>query len=173
MPGPRLAALSDYWLILIDLKGDRTSTLHRLHLKYGAAVRIGPTEVAFSDATSVGQIYSQQTSFMKAPLYENFTLPPMGIFGMREKNAHSQRRRYLSHTFSQDTLLNTEPLIIQKVQKLHQKICASLGDPLDMLALFRLLAFDIVGILTTSHPRRSPTKMPVRRTFSGSRFRRA
>ena len=147
MPGPRLAALSEYWLIFIDLKGDRTSTIHRLHLKYGAAVRIGPTEVSFSNATSVGEIYSQQTSFMKAPLYENFTIPPMGIFGMREKDAHSQRRRYLSHTFSQTSLLNTEPLIVQKVQKLRQKICKSLGNPLDMLSLFRLLSFDIVGML--------------------------
>ena len=66
---------------------------------------------------------------------------------MREKEAHSQRRRYLSHTFSQGILLDTEPLIVEKVQKLRRKISMSLGSPLDMLSLFRLLSFDIVGML--------------------------
>jgi len=145
IPGPLLARVTGYWLIFVDLAGNRTSTIHRLHQKYGKAVRIGPFEVSFSNRESIKEIYGQQTSFMKAPIYETMSLPPLGIFSMTDRRAHSQRRKYLSHAFSQSNLLDTEPLIAQHILKLQKRVKAGLAKPLDMLALFRLLAFDIVG----------------------------
>lgn len=131
---------------MLDISGNRTSTIHKLHQRYGTAVRIGPSEVSFSNIESIKAIYGQQTSFMKAPVYETMSLPPLGIFSLIDRQAHSQRRKYLSHAFSQSNLLGTEPLIAQKVQKLVNKVQDGIGKPIDMLALFRLLAFDIVGL---------------------------
>ena len=150
IPGPFLAKVTGYWLILVDLAGDRTSTIHKLHQRYGTAVRIGPSEVSFSNIESIKEIYSQQTSYMKAPIYETMSIPPLGIFSLTDKHAHSQRRKYLSHAFSQSNLLDTEPLIVQKVEKVCQRASDSNGKPIDMLSLFRLLAFDIVGLLFES-----------------------
>jgi len=68
--------------------GYRTTTIHRLHQKYGSSVRIGPNEVSYSNPEIVRELYSQQTQFMKAPFYETFVVPPVGIFSMRDKAAH-------------------------------------------------------------------------------------
>jgi cytochrome P450 len=108
-------------------------------------VRIGPNEVSFSSPDAVKEIYSQQTDFMKSGFYDAIAKPVPGIFSMRNKAEHGQRRRLLSHAFSQSNLLNTEPLIRQQIQKLVTRVDGAGGATLDMLLLFRLLAFDIIG----------------------------
>lgn len=146
IPGPLLAKISPVWLTLTDLAGDRTITLHKLHQKYGTAVRIGPTQVSFSDKASIRQIYGQQTSFLKAPLYDAMSMPPLGIFSQRDKYKHSQRRRLLSHVFSQSNLMDCEPLVTNIVRQLvEEHIERGVGKPHDVLLLFRLTSFDIVG----------------------------
>lgn len=132
--------------MVIDISGYRTLTLHKLHQRYGSAVRIGPNEVSFSNIDSVREVYGQQTNFMKAPIYETMSTPPLGIFSLREKSAHSQRRRLLSHAFAQSNLFDTEPLILNHVQRLLNRVQDNVDKPLDALALFRLVSFDIVGI---------------------------
>ncbi len=74
--------------------------------------------------------------------------PPLGIFAMRDKVEHSQRTRLLSHAFSQASLLGTEPLIKQHIDKLVTHVMEGLKMPLDALLLFRLTSFDIIGTLT-------------------------
>lgn len=145
VPGPLLARITGYWLIYIDFCGDRTTTLHRLHEQYGPAVRIGPNEVSFSDEEAVKEIYGQQTEFMKSHFYDAVAKPVPGIFSMRNKAEHGQRRRLLSHAFSQSNLQNTEPLIREQIQRLLFRLDNEAGRPSDMLLLFRLLAFDIIG----------------------------
>jgi cytochrome P450 len=145
VPGPTFAKVTSRWLMLIDLSGYRTLTLHKLHQRYGSAVRVGPNEVSFSNNESIKEVYGQQTSFIKAPIYETMSQPPLGIFSLRDRSLHSQRRRLLSHAFAQSNLFETEPLILQHVQRLLNRVQDNLSKPLDMLALFRLTAFDIVG----------------------------
>lgn len=132
--------------MITDILGLRTTTIHRLHQQYGSSVRIGPNEVSYSNPEIARELYSQQTQFMKAPSYETFVVPPVGIFSMRDKIAHSLRRRALSHAFSQSNLYNTEPIIKQIISKLVAHMEGRLGKPTDMLLWFRLTAFDIVGI---------------------------
>ena len=131
--------------MFIDLAGDRTSTIHHLHQKYGSVVRIGPQELSFSDPEIIKEIYSQQTVFLKAPVYELMSVKPLGIFSMRDKAQHSQRRRLLSHAFSQANLFDCEPLIQQQIKNLIAILDAKSGKSADVLSLFRLTAFDIVG----------------------------
>lgn len=106
---------------------------------------VGPKEISVANILNVKDLYGQQTSFMKAPIYESMTLPPIGIFSMRNKSEHSQRRRLLSHAFSQSNLNESEPLILQTVQRLLEILEKNKGQPLDFLNLFRLTAFDVVG----------------------------
>ena len=135
--------------MLVDLAGNRTSTIHRLHQKYGPSVRIGPQEVSYSNPQMIKELYGQQTAFMKAPIYDILSLKPLGIFSMRDKTDHSQRRRLLSHAFSQSNLLDTEPLIKQQIHKLVAHLDGRLGQSLDMLSLFRMTAFEIVGMTSS------------------------
>ena len=98
-----------------------------------------------NDISNVKEIYGQQTQFIKAPIYESMTQQPMGIFGLRDRAAHGQRRKLLSHAFSQSNLQECEPLIQQKLDKLIATMEKNAGLPLDMLKWFRLTAFDVVG----------------------------
>jgi hypothetical protein len=75
IPGPFPGKITQWWLIFIDLAGDQTSTIHRLHKRYGPAVRIAPNEVSFSNIESVKETYGQATTYMKAPVYETFSQP--------------------------------------------------------------------------------------------------
>lgn len=138
------------WLRWVDLKGNRTSTIHRIHQHYGSTVLVGPNEISFSDASNVRDLYGQQTSFLKAPVYESMTLPPNGIFSMRDKVQHSQRRKLLSHAFSQTNLYECEPLIHKQIEKLVLLLQDRIGNPTDMLNWFRLTAFDVVGTVVES-----------------------
>ena len=147
IPGHWLAKTTGGYLKWKEISGDRTTTIHKWHQQYGPAIRIGPNELSFSDAETVKEIYGQQTSFQKAPIYEFMTLPPLGVFSLINKNAHSQRRRLLSHAFSQSNLLESEPLIRRHIQNLLMYISTRLEKPVDMLKCFRFTAFDIVGEL--------------------------
>ena len=129
----------------MDFAGNRTSTIHKLHQKYGQSVRIGPNEVSFSNIGSVKEIYGQQTQFLKAPAYDDMSTPPYGIFSLRDKAEHSHRRKLLSHAFSQASLDETEPLIQSLITKLATQIRNNIGKPLNMLLRFRCLSMDIVG----------------------------
>ncbi len=57
VPGPFLASMTEYWLVMIDLAGLRTLTIHRLHQKYGPVVRVGPNEVWFDSQEAFKAIY--------------------------------------------------------------------------------------------------------------------
>ena len=145
IPGPLIAKLTGNWLVFVDFAGNRTSTIHKLHQKYGTAVRVGPNEVSFSNIESVKEIYGQSTQFLKAPAYDNMSTPPFGIFSLRDRTEHSQRRKLLSHAFSQASIDDTEPTIQSLIDKLIERIRGNFGKPLNMLLLFRCLSLDIVG----------------------------
>lgn len=82
---------------------------------------------------------------MKAPVYDHFSVHPVGIFSMRDRVEHGQRRRLLSHVFSQSNLLETEALIGQIIEKMTARVIKEQGRPVDVLGLFRLTALEIVG----------------------------
>ena len=45
VPGPKLNAITGWYMIYIDFTKQRTWYIHNLHQKYGPIVRIGPNEV--------------------------------------------------------------------------------------------------------------------------------
>lgn len=145
IPGPLIAKITPYWLVFVDLAGHRTTTLHELHRKYGPSLRVGPNEVSYSNVEVIKEIYGQQTEYMKAPVYDSMTVPPGGIFSFRNKKEHSQRRRLLSHAFSQANLFDTEPLIREHIKTFLALIRPKSGKAVDIFTIFRSLSFDIVG----------------------------
>ncbi|KIX94537.1 uncharacterized protein Z520_09583 [Fonsecaea multimorphosa CBS 102226] len=147
IPGPFLARLTPLWLRYIDMTGNRTTTLHKLHQKYGSTILVGPNEISVNDVLNVKELYGQQTEYMKAPFYESMSMRPHGIFSLRDKVAHAQRRKLLSHAFSQSNVLESEPLIQKQIVKLLAAIERCADQPMDMLKWFRLTAHDIVGEL--------------------------
>ncbi|TKA40891.1 hypothetical protein B0A54_07803 [Friedmanniomyces endolithicus] len=75
------------------------------------------------------------------------SLPPHGIFSLRNKAAHSQRRSLLSHAFSQQNINDCMPIIEQKLDSLLQSFDCDTIQTVDVFLRFRLFAFDVVGEL--------------------------
>ena len=57
IPGPKLAALTSFYYTFHEFRGDRHFFIDKLHRKYGAIVRIGPSYVSCSDPAAVKEIY--------------------------------------------------------------------------------------------------------------------
>lgn len=72
VPGPKMNAISKWWLIRTDFTKKRTLAIHAMHEKYGPAVRIGPNELSFSGEEPRNIIYGAGTSFYKPEFYNLF-----------------------------------------------------------------------------------------------------
>jgi cytochrome P450 len=134
------------WLVAIEIAGNRASTVHRLHQKYGPVVRIAPRELSFASSDAVKEVYGSQSAFPKAPVYETLSTEPLGIFSMTDKAMAVTRRRLLSPVFSQTNLLECEPLLKEQIDNLLDVVRQSSGRALDMWLFFRLIAFDTAGM---------------------------
>ena len=143
IPGPWYAAITSYYLILCDLAGQRTKTIHRLHEIYGPVVRIGPNEVSFSSGAVVKELYGQTSNYLKAPIYEAF-LP--GLFSLLDREKHRERRRYLSHVFSMNHLQNVEPVIQENVMLLLEGIASKRDNSVNVMEWFKMFALDVTGL---------------------------
>jgi hypothetical protein len=47
---------------------------------YGKTVRVGPNEISFADGSVINELYGQSSNFMKAAIYDDFSLHPVGVF---------------------------------------------------------------------------------------------
>lgn len=66
VPGPALAALTDFWRFF-DVWRRRPELTHiALHEKYGSVVRLGPRTVSISDPAVVQTIYGPNSGYTKS-----------------------------------------------------------------------------------------------------------
>lgn len=73
LPGPWYSAFTNLVLRFHELRGQRTNYVHRLHLKYGPAVRLSPDEAAFCSIESIKEIYASGGSgYEKTEFYDLF-----------------------------------------------------------------------------------------------------
>ena|SRR5271156_6059006 len=72
IPGPKIAAMTKWWMVYIDFTKKRTLYIHDLHQKYGRAVRVGPNEVVFTGQEPMRTIYGAGTDFYKPAFYNLF-----------------------------------------------------------------------------------------------------
>ena len=69
VPGPKLAAITSWWIRWVDFGGHRAATIDALHRKYGKIVRLGPNELSFTGAEAMQKIYGAGSPFSKAPYF--------------------------------------------------------------------------------------------------------
>ena len=65
IPGPRLAAFSNIWLMYQCRRGRRYLAVDNAHKKYGPVVRIQPNHVSIADADAIPIIYSHTGGWTK------------------------------------------------------------------------------------------------------------
>ncbi|EPS42663.1 hypothetical protein H072_3380 [Dactylellina haptotyla CBS 200.50] len=84
-PGPKRAALSNYWMATKLGNGTFSKTVKGLHKKYNAAViRTGPNELSVNDAEAIVKIYGE--NYQRGPFYEGGKM--RGATSIRETRSH-------------------------------------------------------------------------------------
>lgn len=65
IPGARVAALSNLWLLYQCRRGRRYIAVDEAHKKYGTLVRIQPNHVSVADDQAINSIYGHGNGFLK------------------------------------------------------------------------------------------------------------
>ena len=105
IPGPKWFALTRWCLAYQDWKGTRTTFIHKLHLRYGDAVRIGPNEVSFNNLAALRTIYGAGSGFERDTFYRMFdAYGKQNLFTFGPSKPHSDRKKLLNHAYSKTSI---------------------------------------------------------------------
>lgn len=125
-PGPRLAALSNWYEFYYDviLQGKFTSHIQHLHKKYGPIVRITPTELHIDDPDYFDTLYARSGRRDKYSYFAGRFGDASDSFSTVDHDVHRMRRKAISPFFSAAKITDFQPVIRDKVDKLCQTIRA-------------------------------------------------
>ena len=106
IPGPWTLAVTKWTLAIVDWRQSRSQFLRDLHVKYGAVVRIGPSELSFNSVTALRAIYGTGSSFERPSFYDMFDLDNRKhLFTFKGSRDHAERRRLLAQTYTKSSIL--------------------------------------------------------------------
>ena len=114
-------------------------------------MRIAPDELSFSDPAVIREIYSQGTNFMKSPFYNGLNEGVPNLFDGIEREAHKERRKLLGHAFAKSSIMESEPLVAEQIEKFLTWLRKKEGHVMNVYAWFRMLSLDIVSSLLMGH----------------------
>ncbi|KAF7548101.1 hypothetical protein G7046_g8791 [Stylonectria norvegica] len=170
IPGPRLAALTQYYEFYYDivLGGQYTFKIIDMHEKYGPIVRINPWEIHVGDPDFFSELYAgpsrrrEKWSFytqqfgaprMSQPRFH--VLSPStddtaeSTLATIDHNLHRLRRSALNPLFSTQTVRNLQPVIEERVDALLDSFLnyakVSNGQPLDVMYPFSAFTNDVIN----------------------------
>lgn len=154
IPGPKLWILSRLPYVLALRKGRLALRLKEIHETYGVVVRLANNEVSFTDERAWASIYAygQSPQFPKSPLW--YRMRPNGAYGiMSSPNAeHGRFRRTFAPAFTERAVREQQPLILRHIGILIDQLKKKANStvPIDIVAWFEYVAFDIIGDLSYS-----------------------
>ncbi|KIY49651.1 cytochrome P450 monooxygenase [Fistulina hepatica ATCC 64428] len=172
-PGPFLAQFTDLWLGKVSTMGHRSEIIYGLHQKYGPIVRIAPNHVSIASPEALQTIYGHGSRALKSDFYDAFVSIGRDALTTRDRAEHARKRKIISHTFSQKSVLEFEPHVrlyvgqlLDRWDALYDSAVKGLsGDDgeggwfgrdgrlwLDCLPWANYLAFDIIGDLAFGAP---------------------
>ncbi|KAF7190513.1 Cytochrome P450 monooxygenase [Pseudocercospora fuligena] len=126
-PGPKLAACTLWYEFYYDvvLEGQWTFRIQAMHEKYGPIVRINPHELHIRDPDFYQAIYAPPGGYNKRNKYQwfyNMAAAPGSIFSTVDHDMHRIRRKPLDNFFSKKAVMDLEPTIREKVEKLSDRL---------------------------------------------------
>ena len=150
-PGPWLGKFSEMPTIISVFRRERTFNQYKLLQKYGSPIRIGTNSLVFSDMETLGQIYGQSSNpCLKDPtFYDGLSATgKVNVLNATDRHQHARLRRLISHSFSVNSLLETESFLHQKIDEYISIFETKHGQPVDILERTSELFLDIVSQLS-------------------------
>ncbi|OJD30274.1 cytochrome p450 [Diplodia corticola] len=153
-PGPWYAKATIFWSQYCAYKGTVSYKVHDLHQKYGPVVRIAPDELIYINPEAWKDIYGHRNGVeenKKHPSRDNEPEGQSPTIINAEKAHHSTLRRLLSHSFSEKSMKDQEPVIRSYIDLLIERLreVAKADDPkgTDIVRWYNFTTFDIIGHL--------------------------
>ncbi|KAK1987725.1 cytochrome P450 [Colletotrichum cereale] len=157
-PGSKLAALTLWYEVYWDIvkRGTFIWRIEEMHREHGPIVRINPYELHIIDPDFYDDLYS---SGRKSDKYEWWTKTAGSDesgFATVSHSLHRLRRGALNPFFSVRSVVQLEPLIKEKVEKLSARLgeLARTGEIVRLDAAFMALTMDIICDYSFAHDRR-------------------
>ncbi|KAJ5531630.1 hypothetical protein N7527_005023 [Penicillium freii] len=155
-PGPKFAATSRLPQLYHTFKGDLVEWVSELHTTHGDVVRIAPDELSYATGEAWKGIYGHASAGKKVTEKDSRFYGPTfyGAPDIIRANGpdHSRFRRNFSHAFSDRALREQQSLICgyadALVENLHRTIKENPNAKVNMVRMFNLTTFDIMGDLT-------------------------
>lgn len=152
-PGPFLASITDLWQVCEFLSLKQPYRLTELHRRYGPVVRYGPDKLSITYEEAVPAIYQAASrSLPKTEFYDAFGGVHPNVFGTRDEDHHSIRRRHMSHAFSMTSIKDMETYLDENITILTSNIrqaCQS-GQAFDLKEMLHNYVIDVLGELAFS-----------------------
>ncbi|KAF6758365.1 cytochrome P450 [Ephemerocybe angulata] len=119
IPGPKLAALTDWYVTYYDLwkNGKMVDQLSLLHEQYGPVVRIGPNKLDFCDLKAYDQIYRDVRFPKEDWFYDAFLQKRWSLFGCTDITDAKRRANIIRPLFSRKKVLHLEHVIQEVVDR--------------------------------------------------------
>ncbi|RAH84605.1 cytochrome P450 ClCP1 [Aspergillus japonicus CBS 114.51] len=167
-PGPLLWRAFRFPFISTNIRGQLPHRIRALHEKYGDVVRVAPDELSFIDPTAWRDIYApfctDSSSSHSTPAGREFVRPhqykdqPPGKTATNliacSETEHTRLRKILAPGFSEQSVMQQEPIVQKYIDTLFTKLDAQIVDSsnacadVDMVQWINYLAFDVIGDLT-------------------------
>ncbi|KAF4893591.1 Benzoate 4-monooxygenase [Colletotrichum viniferum] len=151
LPGAVVAGVFAYVKEFLSLQQPYNPT--ELHAKYGEFVRYGPDKLSITAEEVVPLVYQKGGRRLpKTEYYDAFGAKIPNVFGMRDVELHSIRRRHMSHSFSLSSVKGMEHYLDDNVKILRDKITklARDGEAFDLKKLLQYYTIDVLGELAFS-----------------------
>ncbi|KAE8389275.1 cytochrome P450 [Aspergillus alliaceus] len=159
-PGPRLAAITDWYAAFYVWRGNAHTMLWEGHQRYGSIGRFGPNSLSVCSCSGLAEIYSTKSNVRKDDAYivMSASIHAQNTMSCINKQAHAFKRRILSQVFTEHALKGVEDRILSHVRQ----FCAILGGPflskapdssvgwgpsMDLAPLCDYLSFDVISDL--------------------------
>ncbi|KAH8807414.1 cytochrome P450 monooxygenase [Xylogone sp. PMI_703] len=155
-PGPKLWGATRIPYTLNYISGHAPKKILELHDTYGPVVRVAPDFISYNHPDASKQIRGHRKAGMpehgKDPVHVRVHLN--NVLGA-DRETHTRHRRILAHGFSNQAMLNQEPMIKKYVDMLFERLTTeSAGGTkaLDMVKWYNYTTFDIIGDLAFGEP---------------------
>ncbi|RDW84241.1 hypothetical protein BP6252_01831 [Coleophoma cylindrospora] len=149
-PGPFLASVTDLWQVYQYLTLKQPYTLTDLHEKYGPFVRYGPDKLSVTSEDAIPLVFQKGGKAMpKTEFYDAYGAAHPNVFGMRDENLHSVRRRHMSHSFSISYVKEMERYLDLNIGILKEKIArySCQNEAYDLKKVLQYYTIDVLGEL--------------------------
>ncbi|KAM6478604.1 cytochrome P450 [Trichoderma sp. SZMC 28011] len=154
-PGPKLWALHYGFYARLELSGEGHRRMLQIHQKYGPIVRVAPNHLAICHPDGMNNLsgHRKPGQLENGKEFVRTESNPGTIIGANRQD-HTRMRKSMANAFSQQAMLDQQPLIVSYVDKLFENLerFAAKGEVFDAVAWYNYTTFDIVGDLAFGEP---------------------